>query len=147
MKKASKARRAISPVIATVIIVAVAIAISIAVAGWLFGLWAGFAGGNPEVRLVPISAVDDDDNTTPMISILVSNTGSGSDTLLSAVIIYPDGSSETPTITQTTIAAGDSQVITITGDETKVEPGDKIVVELVFEKTGKHSVTMTVTGG
>ena len=34
-----KARRGISPVIATVIIVAVAIAIALAVASWLFGIW------------------------------------------------------------------------------------------------------------
>ena len=50
-------RRAISPVIATVIIVAVAIAISIAVAGWLMGLWGGF-GQTESLKIFPDSYID-----------------------------------------------------------------------------------------
>jgi len=50
-------RRAISPVIATVIIVAVAIAISIAVAGWLMGLWGGF-GQTESLKIFPDSYGD-----------------------------------------------------------------------------------------
>ncbi len=38
-----RSKRAISPVIAEIIIVAIAIAIAIAVAGWLMGLWGGYA--------------------------------------------------------------------------------------------------------
>lgn len=55
-------RKAISPVIATVIIVAVAIAISIAVAGWIMGLWSGF-GQTESIKIFPDSyAVDDGTN-------------------------------------------------------------------------------------
>ncbi len=39
MSSLHNARKAISPIVAEVIIVAVAIAISIAVAGWLMGIW------------------------------------------------------------------------------------------------------------
>ena len=47
-----KARRGISPVIATVIIVA--IAISIAVASWILGLWSGF-GSYESLKILPTS--------------------------------------------------------------------------------------------
>jgi flagellin-like protein len=66
-----KARRGISPVIATVIIVAVAIAISIAVAGWLMGLWGGF-GQTESLKVFPDSYAD---AGTDKFYIIVQNTG------------------------------------------------------------------------
>jgi flagellin-like protein len=71
-----KARRGISPVIATVIIVAVAIAISIAVAGWLMGLWGTF-GATEQLIILPnstITVLDGDDND--YLNITIKNTGS-----------------------------------------------------------------------
>jgi flagellin-like protein len=61
-----KARRGISPVIATVIIVAVAIAISIAVAGWLMGLWGGF-GQTESLKPFPDSYVDTQKNNLVLV--------------------------------------------------------------------------------
>ena len=70
-------RRAISPVIATVIIVAVAIAISIAVAGWLMGLWGGF-GQTESLKIFPDSyaaAVVNNDTTSNYLVLHVQNVG------------------------------------------------------------------------
>ncbi len=66
-----RSRKAISPVIATVIIVAVAIAISIAVAGWIMGLWSGF-GQTESLKIFPDSYAN---ATSDKFYIVVQNTG------------------------------------------------------------------------
>ena len=66
-----RSRKAISPVIATVIIVAVAIAISIAVAGWIMGLWSGF-GQTESLKIFPDSYAD---AANDLFYIIVQNTG------------------------------------------------------------------------
>ena len=143
-------RKAISPVIATVIIVAVAIAISIAVAGWLFGLWGSLATAQPEIKVTGVSAQYDGTANTLTVAMVVTNNGNASDKILQAVAILPDGSSVTATsanITPTDIPANSEQTVTITFDVTgkTLNAGDRVVVEIVFAETGKHSVILTVT--
>ncbi len=67
-----KTRRAISPVIAIIIIVAVTIAIAVAVAGWLMGLWGGYAKGGPQLQITYAEVKTDG---TGMLK--VTNKGSG----------------------------------------------------------------------
>ena len=69
--------KAISPVIATVIIVAVAIAISIAVALWITGLTSSFTGVEKLeiVNAYAESKLDNNQHTYWTIHIIVKNTG------------------------------------------------------------------------
>ncbi len=67
-----KTRRAISPVIAIIIIVAVTIAIAVAVAGWLMGLWGGYAKGGPQLQITYAEVM-----TNGTTTITVTNKGSG----------------------------------------------------------------------
>ncbi len=66
--------RAISPVIATVIIVSVAIAISIAVALWLTGITSGFTQ-TENLQIVSSYAVYDNNADKFYVNITVKNTG------------------------------------------------------------------------
>ena len=66
--------RAISPVIATVIIVSVAIAISIAVALWLTGITSGFTQ-TENLQIVSSYAVYNNTASKFNITIIVKNTG------------------------------------------------------------------------
>ena len=66
--------KAISPVIATVIIVAVAIAISIAVALWITGLTSTFTGVE-KLEIVNAYAVWDSNASQWNVTIIVRNTG------------------------------------------------------------------------
>ncbi|MEM4655871.1 MAG: archaellin/type IV pilin N-terminal domain-containing protein [Acidilobaceae archaeon] len=45
-------KKAISPVVATVILIAVTIVIGVAVAGWLMGIWGGL-GGTEALKIYP----------------------------------------------------------------------------------------------
>lgn len=75
-------RKAISPVIATIIIIAVTIAISLAVAAWLMGLWSGFVGG-PKISASLINMTQVITNEEPSenvtVGVLFMNTGTSPD--------------------------------------------------------------------
>ena len=145
-----RARKGISPVIATVIIVAVAIAISIAVAGWLFGLWGALGTAQPQVKITGVSAVYG--NNTLTVTLAYTNDGNAADQVQSAVAILPDGSSVTTNNIQvdndgTTIPANSQGTIELVFDVTgkTLNIGDKITVEIVLAETGKHSTVLTIT--
>ena len=147
-----RARKGISPVIATVIIVAVAIAISIAVAGWLFGLWGALGTAQPQVKITGVSAVYDATANTLTVTLAYTNDGNAADQVQSAVAILPDGSSVTTNNIQvdgdgTTIPANSQGTIELVFDVTgkTLNTGDKITVEIVLAETGKHSTVLTIT--
>ena len=70
-------RKAISPVIATIIIIAIALAITIAAVGWIMGLWGTVAGGTEYLQIFPDSYI----NGTRVV-LHVANKGSA------AAVIY-----------------------------------------------------------
>ena len=76
-------RKAISPVIATVIIIAITLAITIAAVGWILGLWGTVAGGTEYLQIFPDSylKLDTSKNQTHVI-LHVVNKGSA------AAVIY-----------------------------------------------------------
>jgi len=136
----ARERKAISPVIATVIIVAVAIAISIAVAGWLFGMWTGIAGGTPQIAVTNTIAYD---NGTVLLYVV--NQGSGADNLLRVEL--SDGNDVyalTPNVT--VIDANFKGWIKADPvDATvKLNPGQSVTIKLYFEKSGPTPITTTV---
>ncbi|MCE4604609.1 MAG: hypothetical protein F7B20_06570 [Aeropyrum sp.] len=158
-----KARRAISPVIATVIIVAVAIAISIAVAGWLFGLWGGFAGGSPAVSIPSATVILDTTGATPQVEaqLYVVNEGAGSDNIYKAELIVggqtfnatlvTDGTNNADlTANETfTIEANSKGFIYVDFDSAAnaISPGDSVTIKVYFEKSGVVPVTAVVSSG
>ncbi len=151
----ARARKGISPVIATVIIVAVAIAISIAVAGWLFGLWGGLASGTPQVQVS--NAVVTSDGT---IELYIVNQGSGADTLLrvelnngtttvqanlananvtgTGIVVNTDGT--------VSIQANAKGWLTTSVTGVTLNPGQSVTIKVYFEKSGTVTIPVTVQG-
>ncbi len=152
-----KPRRGISPVIATVIIVAVTIAISVAVAGWLFGLWGGFAGGTPQIQVSNVKVYHN--GTQGYIDIYYVNSGSGSDKILKVEI-----SNGTTTVTakinekppqgyqnDDIILANEKGWVqynfTVGTGGISISPGDSVTVRIYFEKSGTVIIPTTVVAG
>jgi len=77
MKKLFKSKKALSPVVAAIILIAVTVAVSIAVAAWMGALTFGFMGGAEELNI--LSVTYDEDNS--QVSIKVTNSGSGTVTI------------------------------------------------------------------
>ncbi|MEB3774458.1 MAG: DUF4352 domain-containing protein [Desulfurococcales archaeon] len=108
-----KARKGISPVIATVIIVAVAIAISIAVAGWIMGLWGGF-GQTESLKVFPDSYGD---AANDQVVLIIQNTG-GSTAQVYKVVV-----SNEEVATTFSVSPGQTVTQTITLGSTDIQPG------------------------
>ncbi|MCE4613598.1 MAG: hypothetical protein F7C07_07190 [Desulfurococcales archaeon] len=143
--------RGISPVIATVIIVAVAIAISIAVAGWLFGLWGGFAGGTAQVQISNIRV-----NGTGFVEAYIINTGTGSDRILRAELVYGGSSYDlTPSqATGTGLSVSNNEVVIeanargwveFTATNVQLNSGDSVSIKFYLEKSGTVTIPATVS--
>src|SRR3990170_6273834 len=71
-RKISKNAKALSPVIASIILIAVTVAVSIAVAAWMGGMTVGFMGSS-SVTITNVQFADDSGNHTIVLSL--KNTG------------------------------------------------------------------------
>ena len=140
-----RTRKGISPVIATIIIVAVAIAISIAVAGWLFHLWGGLAGG-PRISVSAVHVYSDG-----TVEFYVANNGTVSDKLVSITLATPTG---TYSVTSVTVDST-SENLPITIEPNKyykisgkasvtLNSGQAVTLTIDFEKSGSYKYTVVV---
>jgi len=128
MKKLLKSKKALSPVVAAIILIAVTVAVSIAVAAWMGSLTFTFME-TEELKITTGNL----NSTGNIITLYVVNSGS-QDITLSAATVTGGGETETITLTNS-ITAGDSATVTITltGDVT-LTAGTSYTVELVTSK-------------
>jgi flagellin-like protein len=106
LRKIRKNAKALSPVVASIILIAVTVAVSIAVAAWMGALTVGFMGSS-SITITNTEFVSGNANVT----LTVKNTGTKSVTISQAKInnaaVYIDSSSTL------TYAAGASDTITL----------------------------------
>ena len=121
MKKLLKSRKALSPVVAAIILIAVTVAVSIAVAAWMGSLTIGFM----ETSELTITEVEF--TTAPeSIVVHVTNTGTSSFTVRNIRVNGEISSTWVPE-SSATIEPGNSENFTITQP---VTPGNKYAVSL-----------------
>ncbi|MCD6243578.1 hypothetical protein J7K06_07870 [Candidatus Bathyarchaeota archaeon] len=77
MKKLFRSKKALSPVVAAIILIAVTVAVSIAVAAWMGALTFSFMGGAEELNILSVTY----DETNKQVKIKVTNSGSGTITI------------------------------------------------------------------
>ncbi len=144
--------RAISPVIATVIIVAVALAIAVAVVGWLMGLWSGLAAGTPQIAITNVKVYVA--NASAVAEVYVKNSGSGSDTILKAELVYgtqvvpltlSSATSACVDVANSVVQANCASWITFTGSDPGLKVGDTVVIKIYFEKSGTQTIQGVVS--
>ncbi len=129
-----KVKRAISPVIAIIIIVAVTIAIAVAVAGWLMGLWGGYARGGPSLQITYAEA-----RTNGTVIVTVANKGSGAAKIDKILINAEPPNSTTPAYTTTVIlSAGSSTTFTIEAPST-FYAGQNVNIEVIDTNSGARA--------
>jgi flagellin-like protein len=102
-RKFRKNAKALSPVIASIILIAVTVAVSVVVAAWMGGISLGFMGSAEQVSIVNIQFADK--NT---MNVLVQNSA-GSDSNVTAAFI--DGA--TATVANTLVPKSSSVTITV----------------------------------
>jgi len=83
MRTLGKAKKGISPVIATIILIAITIVIAIAVAAWVFGLFKSYSGTN---AVTVVSGLSSCSSSNSQCTIVLSNQGGNSVTVIGASI-------------------------------------------------------------
>ncbi|MEM0120736.1 MAG: archaellin/type IV pilin N-terminal domain-containing protein [Thermoprotei archaeon] len=136
--KRKSGRRAISPVIATIILIAITIVIAIAVAGWVFGLFGSYS----KTQSATILAAESSCSTSGGCTIYVQNQGATTITVVGASI-----NGQSASITGTTlITAGASGAVPITlPSTTTLTAGSTVEVELALSNGATLSTTLTVS--
>jgi flagellin-like protein len=104
-----KLNKAISPILATVILIAITLVIAIGVIGWIMGIWGSLGGPSESLVVVGGSATCSGGTLTFTLSII--NKGSA-DAVIKRVEVL--GISGTPTPSSTTISRGTSTDIEVT---------------------------------
>jgi len=109
----ARRRKAISPVLATVILIAITLIAAIAIAGFVFGLFGSFTS-TARISEVSAALVHGTLAAGPTGTITVQNTGT-SNAIANNILITWGGTTCSPGMTATTVTAGTTQPLTITG--------------------------------
>jgi flagellin-like protein len=113
LRKIRKNTKALSPVVASIILIAVTVAVSIAVAAWMGALTVGFMDTN-SVTITDASFTETAADAQDTITLAVKNTGTSSVTIASAKV---NGATVTVVATgDLTIVDGGAETLTLTAD-------------------------------
>jgi len=125
MRKILRSRKALSPVVAAIILIAVTVAVSIAVAAWMGALTFTFMK-TEEVKVISMTYDTDADT----IDVLIRNVGTSKVTITGATVSGQDIDGCSPGLPQSVEAASE---LTLTLDCTTIdlEPGYKYRAEFV----------------
>ena len=135
--------KAISPVIATVIIVAVAISISIAVALWMTGLTSTFTGVE-KLEIINAHAAYDSQNKQWSVEITVKNTGTKDATIEH---IYANDEEITGFKLgngDNVLSVGETDTITFTLSGNGYDHGVTVSIIITTGSGGRYPVTITL---
>ena len=112
MKKFLKSKKALSPVVAAIILIAVTVAVSIAVAAWMGSLTIGFMDSTSELTIIGLDFTYGD-SETGSIAVHVTNSGTSYFTVRN-VRVNGELTSSWSSGTSDTVEPGESETFTIT---------------------------------
>jgi len=118
-----KSRKALSPVVAAIILIAVTVAVSIAVAAWMGALTFTFMK-TEELKVISMTF----DDSAETIALLVRNTGTSKVTITAVSV---NGISEDSADLPLTIDPADETTLTVDCSTVDVKPGYKYRVEML----------------
>jgi len=144
MKKLLKSRKALSPVVAAIILIAVTVAVSIAVAAWMGALTFTFMK-TEELKITSVTFSGTSPSKTTVIA--VTNTGANALTISSVTV---DDVSKTATYggsiaSDGSLAKGASGTITIAQSQFNWTSGYKYTLAVLTTSGNKYTYTTTAT--
>jgi len=138
LRKIKKNSKALSPVVASIILIAVTVAVSVVVAAWMGGMSLGLMNNAEQVTAT--SPVFDNTLNAATVTLTVRNTGASSVTIADQGTI--DGNTADVTGT-TTIAKGTTQSITLHLDTGNFTAGAQYSLGLTTTKGNTIAYTAT----
>jgi len=138
MRKLFKCRKALSPVVAAIILIAVTVAVSIAVAAWMGALTFSFMGGTETIDVKHITW-----STADKLSFVIEfkNTGTSAVTIDRVTVNQVSKTTNATSLPESVPAAG-TKIYTVTFTWTD---GDNYDIAVVTSKN--NAFTTRVTGG
>jgi flagellin-like protein len=135
-RKFKKNSKALSPVIASIILIAVTVAVSVVVAAWMGGMTIGFMGNAEQVSITNIAFVPGDGTTTKdQLQIMVTNSGSTPATISKAFINGAAVADTDVTVNPAgAIAKSSSATITLDASIAYLQAGSAYQVKLITQK-------------
>jgi archaeal type IV pilus assembly protein PilA len=127
-RKFRKSTKALSPVVASIILIAVTVAVSVVVAAWMGGMTIGLMGSAEQVSITNVAFTD-----ATHIQILVQNAGGTQGTINSAFI----NGVATPVFDPVGVAKSSQTIITFTSPDNgtfTLTPGTSYTVKLITAK-------------
>jgi len=138
-----KSKKALSPVVASIILIAVTVAVSIAVAAWMGALTFTFTA-TEQLQITKIEFVEQDDAPTQYINVTVLNTGTAPVTITEARV----NGRELDTFSSVTIKANEKVEIQLDlGTDNVWERGNNYEVKLISSKGNPFMRTETAPTG
>jgi len=134
-------RKAISPIIATVILIAVTLAIGVAIAAWIMGIWGGM-GGTETLKILPNSALTVDGDKVKL-ELTIKNDGSRDAKVVGVEVGVGARVCKLSNPFTTAISAGAMVTGTATGTCSGLTPGASYTVKVITE-AGNVYQTMLV---
>jgi archaeal type IV pilus assembly protein PilA len=129
IRKIKKNSKALSPVIASIILIAVTVAVSVVVAAWMGGMTIGFMGNAEQVSITNIAFVE---GTPDTLEVIVTNSGSTPATISKAFINGVDASTGMA-VSPDPIAKSSSSTITL-NYAAGLDVGTAYQVKLITQK-------------
>ena len=141
LRKFKKNAKALSPVIATIILIAVTVAVSVVVAAWMGALTIGFMGNAEQASItnVVLSNISVSGTATEQAAVTVQNTGSATVTITSAFI---DGNTGTMNS-----ATGGGSVITSFAIDKGQSGTFYVTVAGTFASTAQYTIKLMTAKG
>jgi flagellin-like protein len=141
-RKFRKNAKALSPVIATIILIAVTVAVSVVVAAWMGALTIGFMGNSEQVSITNTVLSNTGGNGQAVLT--VQNTGSASVTISGATI---DGNTVSFTVLPAgSIAKGTSSTVTLTWTGSTFVNTAQYTIKLMTAKGNTVATQATYAG-
>jgi flagellin-like protein len=147
MRKLLKNKKALSPVVAAIILIAVTVAVSIAVAAWMGQLTFTFMA--TEECKITGATINTETSGANTVALTILNTGTSDVTFSSATITGGGGTITIPTTGiaysetgSTILEGGATEVITLTST-TDLDPGTPYSISIVTSKGNAFTTTET----
>lgn len=126
IRKYKRNTKALSPVVASIILIAVTVAVSVVVAAWMSGSIFGLMGNTEQATITNLDLTD-----TSQVIATVQNTGNAPITITSAFV---NGQAATADLTtplgEILAEASDSYILTVTGVDPLFASGEQVTVKL-----------------
>jgi flagellin-like protein len=138
-RKFRKNAKALSPVVASIILIAVTVAVSVVVAAWMGGMTIGLMGNAEQASIANIAFID---GTPDTIQALVQNSGT---TTVNITQAYVNGVAVTMTPASPSVAKADAETVTLSlpAGETALSAGSSYQVKLITAKGTQLQNTAT----